>query len=77
MWKWHSTCRNTQAIYTQCTSAERINSQAQALGIEWPKLRNRHAVANINTLTYVIINTRALNRAKSINNRLLVLSIQP
>jgi hypothetical protein len=34
------------AVYNQRTACERINSQAQALGIERPKVRN------INTLIY-------------------------
>jgi hypothetical protein len=63
-----------KAIYTQRTSCERINSQAQALGIERPKVRNRRSVANLNTLIYVIINVRALNRAKTINKGLLQLN---
>src|SRR6266536_4901749 len=60
-----------KAIYTQRTSCERINSQAQALGIERPKVRNRQSVANLNTLIYLIINVRALDRVKSINRGLL------
>jgi hypothetical protein len=60
-----------QALYTQRTSCERINSQAQALGIERPKVRNGHSVHHLNTLMYVVINVRALQRAKSINRRLL------
>ncbi|GHO54495.1 hypothetical protein KSB_29700 [Ktedonobacter robiniae] len=60
-----------KAVYTQRTSCERINSQAKELGIERPKLRNCHSVANLNTLMYLIINVRALNRAKSINKGLL------
>lgn len=59
------------AIYTQRTSCERINSQAQALGIERPKVRNGRSVNHLNTLTYIIINLRALQRAKSINRGLL------
>ncbi len=59
------------ALYNQRTSCERINSQAKALGIETPKVRNGRSVAHLNTLIYVIINVRALNRAKSINRRLL------
>jgi hypothetical protein len=59
------------AIYIQRTSCERINSQAKELGIERPKVRNRRSVANLNTLTYLIINVRALNRAKTINRGLL------
>ena len=63
-----------KAIYTQRTSCERINSQAKELGIERPRVHNRRSVANLNTLTYVIINVRALSRAKSINRRLLQMS---
>jgi hypothetical protein len=59
------------AVYTQRTSAERINSQAQALGIERPKVRNGHSVAHLNTLTYLVMNIRALQKAKSINRGLL------
>ena len=60
-----------KAVYNQRTSCERINSQGKALGIENPKVRNIHSVRNLNTLTYLIINVRALNRAKSINKGLL------
>lgn len=56
-----------QTIYRQRTSAERINSQAVALGIERPKVRNAASVARLNTLTYIIINARALHRARSLN----------
>ena len=59
------------AVYNQLTSCERINSQAQALGIELPKVRNGRSVANLNTLIYLIMNVRALQKAKSINTRLL------
>ena len=59
------------AIYTQRTCCERINSQAKELGIERPKVRNGRSVANLNTLIYLIINVRALARAKSINKGLL------
>ena len=48
------------SIYTQRTCCERENSQAQALGIERPKVRNGHSVTNLNTLIYVVINVRAL-----------------
>jgi len=60
-----------QAIYTQRTSCERINSQAQALGIERPKVHNGHSVENLNSLIYLIINIRALQKAQSINKGLL------
>lgn len=60
-----------KGIYTQRTACERINSQAQGLGIERPKVRNGRCVRNLNTLIYLIINVRALHRAKSINGGLL------
>ncbi len=60
-----------KAIYTQRTCCERSNSQAKELGIERPKVRNQHSVRNLNTLIYLIINVRALNRAKSINKATL------
>jgi hypothetical protein len=60
-----------QAVYTQRTACERINSQAQALGIERPKVRNGRSVANLNTLTYVILNVQTLQKAQSINKGLL------
>ncbi len=41
---------------------ERINSQAEALEMIHPKLRSGRAIANRNTLTYVLINLRALAR---------------
>src|SRR5436305_1948257 len=56
-----------KVVYNQRTSCERINSQAKELGIERPKVRNARSVKNLNTLTYIIINVRALERAKSIN----------
>lgn len=60
-----------KAVYVQRTSCERINSQAKELGIERPKVRNARSVANLNTLIYLVINGRALQKAKSINRRLL------
>ena len=51
-------------VYKQRTATERINSQAVALGIERPRLRNGQAIANQNTLIYVLINLRALHRAR-------------
>lgn len=59
------------AIYTQRTACERINSQAKELGIERPKVRNGQSVANLNTLIYLVINVRAIERARSINAGLL------
>jgi hypothetical protein len=49
-------------LYAKRTIVERINSQAEALDILRPKLRNGKAIANRNTLTYVLINLRALQR---------------
>jgi hypothetical protein len=51
-------------IYKQRTATERINSQAKELGIERPRLRNGQAITNQNTLIYVLINLRALHRAR-------------
>jgi hypothetical protein len=51
-----------KALYKQRTATERINAQATALGIERPRLRNGAAIANLNTLIYVLINLRALQR---------------
>jgi hypothetical protein len=56
-----------QAIYKQRTAVERIFSQAVALGIERPKLRNQLAIANRNTLTYLLINLRAMQRVLAAN----------
>jgi len=51
-------------VYNQRTATERINSQAVELGIERPKLRNGQAIANINTLIYILINLRTLQRIR-------------
>jgi hypothetical protein len=51
-------------LYKQRTATERVNSQAVALGIERPKLRHMQAIANLNTLIYVLINLRALHRVR-------------
>ena len=51
-------------IYRQRTATERINSQAVELGIERPHIRNGAAIANHNTLLYVLINLRALQRIR-------------
>lgn len=52
-------------VYKQRTATERINSQALALGIERPKLRNQRAIANQNSLIYVLINLRAAHRLRA------------
>jgi hypothetical protein len=51
-------------IYRQRTAVERINSQAVALGIERPHLRNGRAIANQNTLIYTLINLRFIQRLR-------------
>ena len=51
-------------IYAQRTAVERIFSQALALGIERPKLRNQQAITNQNTLIYLLINLRAIQRVQ-------------
>ncbi|HYU77319.1 MAG TPA: hypothetical protein VEL31_32015 [Ktedonobacteraceae bacterium] len=60
-----------RAVYNQRTAAERINSQAKELGIERPKVRNGRSVARLNTLTYIVVNVRALQKARTINRELL------
>ena len=59
------------AVYNQRTACERINSTSLALGIERPKVCNIRSERNLNTLIYLVINGRALERAKSINRGLL------
>ena len=51
-------------VYRQRTAVERINSQAVALGIERPHWRNGRAIANLNTLIYILINLRMLQRIR-------------
>jgi hypothetical protein len=58
-----------RGLYRQRTAAERINSQAKALGIERPQVRNSKSVHNLNTLTYIIINARALQRVRAVNRQ--------
>jgi hypothetical protein len=56
-----------KTIYRQRTSAERINSQAKSWGIERPKVRNGRSVAHLNTLTSIVMNAKALQRAHAVN----------
>ena len=56
-----------RTLYCQRTSAERIKSQAKELGIEHPHVRNQPSVERLNTLTYLLINAKALQRARRIN----------
>lgn len=51
-------------LYNRRTAVERINSQAVALGIERPHLRNGDAIANLNTLIYILVNLRFLQRIR-------------
>jgi hypothetical protein len=51
-------------LYRQRTAVERINSQTVALGIEYPHLRNGAAIVNQNTLIYLLINLRFLQRLR-------------
>ena len=59
------------ALYNERTGCERVNARAKELGIERPRVRNGRSVANLNTLIYVIVNVRVLEKAKSINKQLL------
>ena len=52
------------------TATERINSQAVALGIERPRLRNQQAIANLNTLIYTLLNLRTLHRIRRLKAQL-------
>ena len=60
-----------QSIYKQRTSCERINSQAKDLGIERPKALNIRSIRTLNSLIYLTINIKALQRARQINASLL------
>jgi hypothetical protein len=52
-------------LYAKRTMVERINSQAEALDILHPKLRRGTAIGNRNTLLYLLINLRALQRIRT------------
>jgi hypothetical protein len=60
-----------KAIYRQRTSTERGNSHAKALGLDQPRVRNGRSVRTLNTLTFLVINAQALQRARQINASLL------
>jgi hypothetical protein len=51
-------------VYNQRSAVERVNSLAVEMGIERPKLRNQCSIANQNTLIYVLLNLRALQRVR-------------
>lgn len=61
-WSIDRTSQAYKALYRLRTCAERINSQAQALGIDRPRQRTGRAIARRNTLTYILINLRAIRR---------------
>jgi len=52
-------------LFDQRTATERINSQAKELGIERPKLRNQRSITNQNTLIYVLLNLRLVQRMQA------------
>jgi hypothetical protein len=61
-----------QAVYRQRTSTERANSHAKKqFLLDHPLARNFRSVRHLNTLTCLLINLKALLRAKSINASLL------
>jgi hypothetical protein len=64
------------AVYDQRTSTERINSQSKELGIKRPKVRNGDSIRNLNTLTYLVINARALRRVRDLNASLLTTPVR-
>jgi hypothetical protein len=64
------------AVYDQRTSPERINSQSKELGLKRPKVRTIDSIRTLNTLTYLVINARALQRARDLNASLLTTPIR-
>lgn len=59
-------------VYHQRTSCERVNSHSkEQFGLAHPKVRNQRSVEHLTTLTYVLINLKALQRAR-LTNRLLL-----
>lgn len=58
-------------VYKQRTATERVNAQAKALGIERPKIRNGQGIVNQNTLIYILINLRVLQRIRLRKRELL------
>jgi len=64
------------AIYDQRTSTERINRQSKEWGIKRPKVRNIDSVRNFNRLPYLVINARALRRARNSNASLLTMPVR-
>ncbi len=64
-------------VYKQRTADERTNSQAVALGIERPRLRRSSAIVNQNTLIYVLMNLRTLQRIRAQKEQLARQSATP
>ena len=61
-----------QAVYRQRTSTERANSHAKLqFLLDHPLVHNFPSVRHLNTLTCILINLKALQRARSINASLL------
>ena len=52
-------------LYNHRSATERINALALNLGIERPKLRNHQAITNRNTLIYILLNLRAIQRVRA------------
>ncbi len=64
-------------IYRQRTSCERVNSHSkEQFGLAHPKVRNQRSVEHLTTLTYILINLKALQRAR-LTNRLLLRPASP
>lgn len=61
-WQLDRTSDTYTEVFKQRTVCERVNSQAVALGIERPKLRNQRSITNQNTLLYVLLNLQTLQR---------------
>lgn len=56
----------SHAVYNQRTSAERINSHAkEQFALDRPKVHNGRSVRNLTMLIYILINAKALQRARS------------
>jgi hypothetical protein len=51
-------------IYDQRTASERLFSQAKEHGIERPRVRNGQSVCNRNTLIYIVLNVKLLQRVR-------------
>ncbi len=56
-----------KTIYRQRTSCERVNSHSKSYGLAHPKVRTQRSVARLTTLTYILLNLKALHRARTTN----------